>query len=40
MMSPERFQELLDTYGAQEERWPEDQRSNMRACLNAFNDES
>ena len=36
MMSPERFQELLDIYGASEERWPEDQRVNMRAALDAY----
>ncbi|MFT4769354.1 MAG: hypothetical protein ACI8RN_002498 [Glaciecola sp.] len=36
MMSPERLQELLDTYGAAEERWPEHQRQDMRACLDAF----
>lgn len=36
MMSPERLQELLDVYGAREERWPEDQRLEMRACVDAF----
>jgi hypothetical protein len=36
MMSPERLQELLDTYGAREERWPEDQRQAMRSCLDDF----
>lgn len=36
MMSPERLEELLETYGAREERWPQDQRSEMRACLNEF----
>ncbi|WOJ92098.1 hypothetical protein R0135_09895 [Congregibacter variabilis] len=36
MMSPERLEELLETYGSREERWPEDQRSEMRACLDAF----
>ncbi|WP_439105536.1 hypothetical protein [Congregibacter sp.] len=36
MMTPERLQELLDIYGSREERWPEDQREGMRACLEAF----
>lgn len=36
MMSPERLQQLLDSYGAREEHWPKDQRADMRACLHAF----
>lgn len=36
MISPERLQELLDAYGSREDRWPEDKREDMRACLAAF----
>ncbi|MDP5054620.1 MAG: hypothetical protein NWP69_12580, partial [Congregibacter sp.] len=36
MMSPEQLRELLDTYGSREQRWPADQRQDMRACLDAF----
>ncbi|MFK8041884.1 hypothetical protein [Congregibacter sp.] len=33
MMSPERFQELLDTYGGREEHWPDEQRKAMHSCV-------
>ncbi|WP_439100746.1 hypothetical protein [Congregibacter sp.] len=36
MMSPERLEGLLDSYGSKEECWPDEQRQQMLACLESF----
>jgi hypothetical protein len=33
MMSPDRLEELLSSYGGSEDRWPEELRASMRAGL-------
>lgn len=35
MLSPDRLEELLDSYGSREACWPDDLRQEMLACLEA-----